>query len=148
MKPTIFDNNNYTHNLPVNDEIPPNEFLKQGRKIIHTEIVQKHLQNLPINKVLNLTPPEIDSSETTLDRRTLAQLRSNHSSFLMSYLNKINPTKYTSLLCPACNLINHDTRHLFNCTTLPTTLTPMDLWTHPVETGHFLQKSSLFIEAT
>ena len=46
------------------------------------------------NKILNTLPPTIHDSEQTLDRhtrRTLAQLRSNHSPFLKQYLHKINP---------------------------------------------------------
>ena len=39
-------------------------------------------------------------------------------------------TKYTPL-CPLCNIHTHDTHHLFNCTHIRTTLSPLDLWTDP-----------------
>ena len=34
-------------------------------------------------------------------------------------------------LCPLCNIHTHDTHHLFNCTHIRTTLSPLDLWTDP-----------------
>ena len=36
-----------------------------------------------------------------------------------------------SPLCPLCNIHTHDTHHLFNCTHIRTTLSPLDLWTDP-----------------
>ena len=34
------------------------------------------------------------------------------------------------LLCPLCNTHTDDTHHLFNCTHIRTTLSPLDLWTN------------------
>ena len=56
-------------------------------------------------------------------RRTLAQLRTNKSPFLKSYLHKFNAKTHASPLCPLCNIHTHDT-HLFNCTHIRTTLSP------------------------
>src|SRR6476661_6730543 len=39
-------------------------------------------------------------------RRTLAQLRTNKSPFLKSYLHKIDPQNHPSPLCPICNTQN------------------------------------------
>ena len=47
-------------------------------------------------------------------------------------MHKIDPIKFTSPLCPLCSLTEHTTNHLFNCSKLPTNLTPLDLWNDPV----------------
>ena len=104
-------------------------------KTIHTTIVQDHLNNRPINKLLNRPPPEIDKKEETLPhstRRKLSQLRTNKSPLLMTYLHKIDPVNHPAANCPLCNDPNHDSLHLFNCPDIPTTLTVWDLWTDPV----------------
>ena len=104
-------------------------------KTIHTTIVQDHLNNRPINKLLNRPPPDIDKKEETLPhstRRKLSQLRTNKSPLLMIYLHKIDPANHPAANCPLCNDPNHDSLHLFNCTDIPTTLTVWDLWTDPV----------------
>ena len=66
-----------------------------------------------------------------LTRRTLAQLRTNKPPFLKSYLHKVDAKTHLSPLCPLCNIHTHDTHHLFNCTHIRTTLSPLDLWTDP-----------------
>ena len=104
-------------------------------KTIHTTIVQDHLSNRPINKLLNRPPPDIDKKEETLPhstRRKLSQLRTNKSPLLMTYLHKIDPANHPAANCPLCNDPNHDSLHLFNCSVIPTTLTVWDLWTDPV----------------
>ena len=104
-------------------------------KTIHTTIVQDHLSNRPINKLLNRPPPDIDKKEETLPhstRRKLSQLRTNKSPLLMTYLHKIDPANHPAANCPLCNDPNHDSLHLFNCPDIPTTLTVWDLWTDPV----------------
>ena len=42
--------------------------------------------------------------------------------------------------CPLCNIQDHDTTHLFNCTTLPTTLSVGDLWTQSVEAARLVER--------
>ena len=75
-------------------------------------------------------PPHISSSGEILPcitRRTLAQLRTNKSPFLKSYVHKVDAKTHPSPLCPLCNIHTHDTHHLFNCTHIRTTLSPLDL---------------------
>src|SRR6476469_9661199 len=50
---------------------------------------------------------------------------------LNTYLHKIDPQNDPLLLCPLCNIQIQDTNHLFTCTSLPTHLTPVDLWNDP-----------------
>ena len=117
-KPTIFNNGRYTTNMCH----------------IHTSIVSRHLATRGNNKILRTPPPHISSSEEILPcltRHTLAQLRSNKSPFLKSYLYKVDAKSHPSPLCPLCNTHTHDTHHLFNCTHMCTTLSPLDLWTDP-----------------
>ena len=98
----------------------------------HTRSIQqststhtKHFHNLH---------PHISISEEILHRitrRTRAQLRTNKSPFLKSYLHKVDAKSHPSPLCPLCNTLTHDTHHLFNGTHIRTTLSPLDFWTDP-----------------
>ena len=99
---------------------------------IHTSIVSRHLVTRGNNKILRTPPPHISSSEERLPRVTrctLAQLRTNKSPFLKSYLHKVDAKTHPSPLCHLCNINTHYTHHLFNCTHIRTTLSPLDLWT-------------------
>ena len=101
---------------------------------IHTSIVSRHLATRCNNKILCTPPPHISSSEEILHRLTrctLAQLRTNKSPFLKSYLHKVDARSHTLPLYPLCNTHTHDTHHFFNCTHIRTTLSPLDLWTDP-----------------
>ena len=94
---------------------------------IHTSIVSRHLATRGNNNILRTPPPHTSSSEEILPRltrRTLAQLRTNKSPFLKSYLHKVDAKTHPSPLCPLCNIHTHDTHHLFNCTHIRTTLSP------------------------
>ena len=136
VKKTIFNNNQYTLNIdPDPTHAIDENTIKRNMKTIHTTIVQDHLSNRPINKLLNRPPPDIDKKEETLPhstRRKLSQLRTNKSPLLMTYLHKIDPANHPAANCPLCNDPNHDSLHLFNCPDIPTTLTVWDLWTDPV----------------
>ena len=92
---------------------------------IHTSIVSRDLVTRVNIKILRSPPPHICSSEEILPRLTLAQLGTNKSPFLKSYLHKVDAKTHPSPLCP-CNTHIH---HLFNCTNIRTTLSPLDLWT-------------------
>ena len=108
--------------------------IKTNMRHIHTSIVSRHLATRGNNKILRTPPPHTSSSEEILPRltrRTLAQLRTNKSPFLKSYLHKVDAKTHPSPLCPLCNIHTHDTHHLFNCTHIRTTLSPRDLWTDP-----------------
>ena len=74
---------------------------------IHTSIVSMHLATIGNNTC-----------------RTIAQLGTNKSPFLISYA-KSHPLP----LCPLCNTHIQSTHHLFNCTHIRTTLSPLDFWT-------------------
>ena len=135
-KKTIFNNNQYTLNIdPDPTHAIDENTIKRNMKTIHTTIVQDHLNNRPINKLLSRPPPDIDKKEETLPhstRRKLSQLRTNKSPLLMTYLHKIDPANTPAATCPLCNDPNHDSLHLFNCPDIPTTLTVWNLWTDPV----------------
>ena len=91
-----------------------------------------HLVTRGDNKILRTPPPHISSSEAILPRltrRTPAQLRTNKSPFLKSYLHKVDAKSHPPPLFPLCNTHTHDTRHLFNFTHIRTTLSSLDLWT-------------------
>ena len=106
---------------------------------IHKETVEAYISSSEKNRVLNTHPPQINSNEKALPRKTrctLAQLRSGFCNFLMSYKARIVPG--TSDRCPDCGIHAQTTQHLFSCPSHPTSLTPIDLWTQPVESARFL----------
>ena len=112
-------------------------------RTIHTQAVQRHLATIPNSSILNIPPPEIDKTETELQRKTrrlLAQLRANKSPFLLSYLNHIDPNNYPSPSCPLCRVAEHNTIHLSNCTHMPTDLNQDALWSNPAGAAALLDQ--------
>ena len=139
--PTTFYNPQYTTNIPTDPRTVTSTDIQAIMRLIHTSIVSKYLAARDNNKILRTAPPHISSSEETLPRhmrRTLAQLRTNKSPFLKTYLHKVDAISHPSPLCPLCNKYPHDTHHLFNCTHIPTLHTTLDLWTDPVGVGALL----------
>ena len=101
---------------------------------IHTSIASRHQATRGNNKILRTPLPHTISSEERLPRltrRTLAQLITNTSPFLKSCCLKVDAKTHPSPLCPLCGIHTHDTHHLFNCTHIRTTLSPLNLWTDP-----------------
>ena len=97
---------------------------------IQTSIVSQHLAAKDNNKILRTHPPQVSSTEENLSRhtrRTLAQLRTNKSHFLLSYLHKIDVSTHPAPLCPLCRTHEHTTQHLFSCPQICTTLSALDL---------------------
>ena len=134
LKNTIFNNSRYTTNIPTDPHTVTTTDIKTNMRHIHTSIVSRRLATRGNNKILRTPPPHTSSSEEILPRLTrctLAQLRTNKSPFLKSYLHKVDAKTHPSPLCPLCNIHTHDTHHLFNCTHIRTTLSPLDLWTDP-----------------
>ena len=141
MKQTAFKNSAYTHNQDLAPENASHAAIKENMKSIHSHHVSVNVNNQPINKVLNHPAPPIHKSEEDLDhgtRRTLAQLRTNKSPLLLSYLHKIAPETYPSPNCPLCDRGIHDTVHLFQCSVIPTDLAPEDLWKDPPGAGRLV----------
>ena len=81
---------------------------------------------------IELTWQTLAAPKRILRRLTIAQLRTNKSPFLKSYLHKVDANSRPSPLCPLCNTHTHNIHHLFNCTHIRTRLSPLDLWTDPV----------------
>ena len=135
MKQSIFQNRNYTTNLETGT-------IKENIKTIHSEIVTNYTRRIEPNKVLHEQAPPIHPSEQELPRQTrrvLAQLRTNKSPLLLEYMNKIDPVNHPSPSCPLCGRSPHDSRHLFNCPEISTTLGPRDLWENPTGVAEVLR---------
>ena len=131
---TIIYNGHYTTNIPTDPHTVTTTDIKTNMRHIHTSIVSRHLAARGNNKILPTPLPQISSSEERLPRLTRpthAELRTNKSPFLESYLHKVDDKSRPSPLCPLCNTDTHDTYHLFNFTHIRTTLSPLDLWTDP-----------------
>ena len=141
-KQTIFkNNNNYTYNRDLQPNLANLETIKQNIKDIHTDITEDYLNARPNNKVLNRQPLDINKTEETLPRSTrrrLAQLRTNKSPLLTSYLHKIDPDTNPTPDCSLCNTQELDTRHIFECTEVPTDLRVENLWRNPTAVAELL----------
>src|SRR5207245_2006861 len=138
----FLNDNDHTIDIPTDSNYTSSDTVKSNMKIIHTQIVTEYTKLLPENKILGHQAPEIHHTEELLPRKTrctLSQLRTNKSPFLLSYKHKINPTLYPSSLCPLCKNFEHNTSHLFNCTHIPTTLIPLDLWNAPRRVTELLE---------
>ena len=95
---------------------------------LHTSIVSRHLTTIGNNKILRTPPPHIISSEEILPRltrRTLAQLRTNKSPFLKSYLYKVDANSHPSTLCLLYNTHTHDTLSPLDLTMVSSTGRPL-----------------------
>ena len=139
MKATIFHNNEHTNIITSDPDITPEE-CRANLRSIHTTITSQYLNSRNHNKVTNTTPLDIHPTEQTLPRhlRTrLAQLRTNKSPLLHSYLHKLNPNSHTPL-CPLCSSHTHDTNHLFHCSNVPTQHHTTSLWNHPTEAAEVI----------
>ena len=115
--------------------------IQSNLKLIHSHIVSNHLSQRPPNKVLQDQTPSVSPAELLLSRetrRTLAQLRTNKSPLLVSYLFSIGDPRHPSPLCPLCLMHDHTSSHLFECKSLPTSLSSLDLWTNPDKVEPFL----------
>ena len=133
-EPTTFNNSRYTTNIPTDPCTVTTADIKANIRNIHTTIVSQHLAARDNNKILRTHPPQVSSTKENLPRhtrRTIAQLRTNKSPFLLSYLHKIDASTHPSPLCPLCRTHEHTTQHLFSCPQIPITLSALDLWRDP-----------------
>ena len=131
MKPTTFNNSRYTINIPTDPCTVITADIKANMRDIHTSIVSQHLAERDNNKILRTHLPQVSSTEENLSRhtrRTLSQLRTNKSNFLLSYLHKIDASTHPSPFCPLWRTHEHTAQHLFSCPQIRTTLSAMDLW--------------------
>ena len=131
----LFNNGRYTTNIPTD---PYTVTTTNMRHIVHTSIVYRHLATRGNNKILRVPLPYISRSQEILPlltRHTLAQLRTNKSPFLKSYLHKVY-AKFITLH----NTHIHNTHHLFNHTHIRTILSSLDLWTEPVRVTALLAR--------
>ena len=101
LKNTIFNNGRNTTNIPTDPHTVTTTYIKTNVRHIHTSIVSRHLATRGNNKILRTPPPHISSPEEILPRltrRTRAQLRTNKSPFLKSYLHKVDAKSHPSPL--------------------------------------------------
>ena len=110
-----------------------------ARRLLRGRMIVETIRSQALNRVLMATPPPIDSAEQLRPRsyrNALSHLRSGYCSRLMSYHHSISwaddPT------CPDCRSTDHTVAYFFSCPTLPTDLTPGDLWTTPLQVSQFL----------
>ena len=100
-----------------------NTSCKSAISNVHQDAVRTAIESSSI-KLLNDRPPPIAIAEQTLPMKTrtiLAQLRTGHSRILGQYIIRIDPTACNN--CLDCGQSPHDTYHLFDCPSKPTTLT-------------------------
>ena len=101
---------------------------------IHTSILSRHLATRGNNKILRTPPPHISISEEKLPASLVAPLPNSEQTNLPSSnhtYTKSTPKRIHHKSPVLCNIHTHGTYHLFNCTHIRTTLSPLDLWTDP-----------------
>ena len=111
---------------------------KSAISSIHQDAVRTAIESSS-SRLLNGRSPPIATAEQTLPRKTktiLAQLRTGHSRILGQYMKRIDPT--ARIHCHNCGQSPHDTHHLFDCPSKPTTLTEESLWTASTEAAKHL----------
>ena len=125
-------------------------------KNIHTYFSSRAIQHLGQNTVLQATPPEIHSSEKTLDRADrvhLTRLRSGHHPALLSYRKRLELDGITDDTCPNCRLGTHNITHIMEHCTAHTTLrhrhninSVRDLWDNPIRAVAYLRSTGLLTQ--
>ena len=93
---------------------------------IHTSIVSRHLATRGKNKILRTLPPHITISEERLHPSPTQ----NKQIFLPQIILTQSRRQITSITTMP-PLQHPHTHHLFNCTHIRTTLSPLDVWTDP-----------------
>ena len=129
MKETIF----IRHNKTVLPLLANNRI--DTLQTIHNSSVNRAIDNMTDNRVLNNPPPHINDEETHLSRRkcaTLSLLGVGHCKLLYSYKKRLKLTDSSS--CQDCGMDPQDVPHLFNCTAHSTDLSHVNLCDKPVKT--------------
>ena len=117
--PTIFNNGRYTAGIPTD----PTQSLRPTYKqtcamyIHQQEAMAVYCAHWLIwGKLTRLAP---------------VQLGAGKSPFLKSCLHRVDAGAHPSPLFPLCGIHSRDAHHLFGCTHIRTTLSPLDLWRDP-----------------
>ena len=99
-----------------------NTSYKAAIRSIHQDVARTAIDSSSSKLLYGRLPP-IATTEQTLPRKTrtiLAQLRTGHSRILGQYINRIDPIARSH--CHNCGHLPHDTHHLFDFPSMPTTL--------------------------
>ena len=111
--------------------VEPMMVAKDMKATLHTDAINKAVENHEINSVLDGRPPPISNSEKdhlTRKERTIDS-RSTNIRILWSpgLLQEQNQESYKPHVCADCGMTPHDVKHLFIFPAHPTTLTNSDL---------------------
>ena len=119
--------------------------------IIHARLTTASLTSRPHNTILHATPPEINTTETSLPRKTrttLAQLRAGKHPSLNSFRHLIDHSHPDT--CPHCPMDKHTTEHiLLDCPAhhhlrQKHAITALeDLWVAPEAVANYLEDVGL-----
>ena len=107
---------------------------------IHISIVSKHLATRGNKKILRTPPPHLSRSED-FPESLVAPLPNSEQINLPSsnhIYTKSTPTHIHHHYAPS--ITSTHTQHLFNCTHIRTTLSPLDLWEGTVEVMELLAR--------
>ena len=115
QKNTIFNNGRYTTNIPTNPHTVATTYIKTNMRLY---LLSRHLATRGNNKILRTLAALKRYSPASL---VATKLRTNKLPFLKSYLHHHYAPSVT---------LTH-THHVFSCTHICTTLSPLDLWPDP-----------------
>ena len=134
LKTLFFNNGRYTTNFPQTPHIVTTTEIKTNMRHIHPSIVSRNLATRGNNKILHTLPHTLAALKRDFPASLVTPLPSSEQTnlpFSNHTFTKLTPKTHPSLLCPLCNIHTHNTHHLFNCTHIRTTLSPLDLRTDP-----------------
>ena len=136
---------------------PPTNPTTSEKKNIHTQFTKIAIEQLGPNNLIHSIPPDIHTSEATLDRVDrvhLARLRVGHHPALLTYQTRFNLGGITDDTCPDCGTGPHNITHIMeHCTTHTTTRLRQhingtrDLWENPTGAIAYLRSTGLFEQA-
>ena len=127
------------------DGVTPPDLYNDAKNRIHANFALRAINTRGNNNILQAPHPPSHISERELPRKTrsaINQVRSGFSSSLNSYLVRIGRVDLPS--CPQCKAGDHTSVHLFECTSHPTNLQPIDLWRRPSDTATFISSLPSF----
>ena len=112
--------------------------VRQNNELISQQFtIACHLPQHPCHQLCHRPPDDRPERRRSLIDKNYAGTTAHRSSWILGqYMNRIDPTARNH--CHNCGQSPHDTHHLFNCPSKPTTLTVESRWTVPTETAKHL----------
>ena len=113
QSPRQIANTPHRHYTNILNTIPLPNSLTLYKKHIHTHLARQAINNRNNNRIINLPPPIINTTEEQLSKtiRVHYSLRCGHHTKLNTYKHRLDNTY--SDTCPKCQAGPHTVKHVF-----------------------------------